>query len=189
MQGLDVLSHRRQVVGRCDDAVLDCLERRLQGRQRGPEIMARPRLELPSGIEQILELGRHVVERHGHVGHLAGAAFLDARPKVPARHASNGAAESLERRGDRGGHQQRSRHGDRRRRNAHGQDDGVGAHMEHGDPGEQDRCERDERGRHREPDESGVDRRQASDEERSPQAGGERPERHRESEQDHGVNR
>src|SRR5581483_6386179 len=86
-QGVDLAAHRRDVVARLHESVLDGLEHRLQRRERRPQVVARPGDELAAGVEQLLDSLGHLVERRAELGELARAGLRRARRQLAAREA------------------------------------------------------------------------------------------------------
>jgi hypothetical protein len=62
-----LFANRREIAIGLGQAVLQRLEHRLDRGERRAEIVARPGDELPAGIEQLLQLCRHLVERKGEL--------------------------------------------------------------------------------------------------------------------------
>ena len=62
-QAVYLVAERREVVGGLGEPVLERLEHRLHVRERGPQVVARPRDELAARVEELLEVRRHLVER------------------------------------------------------------------------------------------------------------------------------
>ena len=85
-------------------------------------------------------------------------------------------------------HDQGSYDGHRRRRGGHGQDDDVGAHVEHRDPRHEDPGQRRKHGEKSQADQSGVDASQEPDPERGGEPSRERRSGHDGGEPDHGEN-
>ena len=80
-----LLAERGQVLVGLGEPVLDRLEHRLHRRERRAEIVARPRDELPAGVEEPLEACRHLVERAARGRRARRAALGRARAQVAAR--------------------------------------------------------------------------------------------------------
>ena len=79
-QRLYLLPEHGDVLVRGGEAVLDCLEHRLHVRERCPQVVARPRDELATRVEEPTEVVSHLVERRREVGDLGRAA---ARARAP----------------------------------------------------------------------------------------------------------
>src|SRR4030095_1130263 len=83
--------------------VLDRLEHGLERGDRGPQVVARPRHELPPGVEQLLEPRGHLVERGRDLRELRRPAPAhpggesDARPPRPVDARSSPSGREIER--------------------------------------------------------------------------------------------
>ena len=58
----DLFADRREVLVGCRQSVLDRLEHRLNRCDGGSEVVARPGDELAAGVEDVLDVRRHLVE-------------------------------------------------------------------------------------------------------------------------------
>ncbi len=79
-----LLPHRREVALGLGQAVLERLEHRLHRGERRPEVVARPGDELAPGVEESLDVGRHLVERGRQIGELGGPALGRPRREIAA---------------------------------------------------------------------------------------------------------
>jgi len=68
--------------------VLDGLQHRLQRRERGPKVMAGVCHDLPTGVEEALQLARHVVEGRAQLGDLRGSVHGARACRSPRARAS-----------------------------------------------------------------------------------------------------
>ncbi len=84
----DLLAEHGHVLLGLAEAVLERLEHRLHVRERRPQVVARPGHELAAGVEESLELSRHLVEGRGELGDL-GRSRLRARAPRGRRAASS----------------------------------------------------------------------------------------------------
>ena len=183
-----LLVHRGQVAVRRRNTVLDRLQHRLQRRDRRAQVVARPRDELATGVEDPVQVLRHLVERSRQVGELGRAALGGARAQVAGGQRGRGDAEPVDARGDLAGQQERGDHRGGRGRGRNGEDLHVVAHVEHDPAGEQDGSEGQDDGEEGEPDELHAERGEEAQPERDHQPDHERRERDEDGELDHGAN-
>ena len=186
---VDLLAHRRQVVLRLGEPVLDRLEHRLQRGERRPQVVARPGDELPASVEQLLDVARHLVERGSQLRELAWAAVWRPRRKLAARERGRRRREAADPGRDRVGDEPGRAGGDRRRGRGDRQDDDVGAHVEHRDPREDHGRQRQRHGRQGEPGQLAAQRRQQPQREGRDEPDGEHRPRDGEGEPDHATSR
>ena len=81
---LHLLPHRGQVAIGLGDPVLDRLEHRLERCKRRAQVVARPRDELPPGVEELVEVDGHLVEGARELVQLGGPLLGRPRAQVPA---------------------------------------------------------------------------------------------------------
>ena len=174
---------------RLDEAVLDRLEHRLHGGERGAKVVARPRDELRACVEQLLDAGRHLVEGGRELRQLRRPVLGRARRKVTAGDRGGRPANPVERPQDRAANQQRRSEGGRRAAGRDEQDVEVVVGVEHDDTREQHRGEGEGDGDEAEPGQLQADRGQPAQGERGEEPRGERSERDDDRERDHGENR
>jgi hypothetical protein len=187
-QRANLVAHGREVMLGGDDPVLDRLEHRLQRGERGLQVVARPRDQLSSCVEELLELSRHLVEGEADLDELVGPRAGRHRRKIAARERRRGGTEAVERNRDRAGDEQGGAYGDERGRTRDGQDDDVGSHVEHRHARQENGRERKHDAKEREPEQAGMDGTQPRDAEGDERAQGERRRGDDEGELDHGEN-
>ena len=146
----DLLPQCRQVVGRVGQAVLERFEHRLHVGERRAQVVTRPCDELAPGVEQLLDVVCHLVERRREIGDLRGAGLRRASCEVTACESARSRVDAVERLRDRMREVEAGHDGDCCRRGGDGEDLHVVAHVEHHPAGEQHRCQRQSHGEHRE---------------------------------------
>ncbi len=183
-----LLAQRGQVVLGLREAVLERLQHRLHVRERSAQVVARPGDELGAGVEELLEPGGHLVEALGQLGELALAGSVGAGAQVTRREPVRGAAQRLDPAADRAHDAERRGDGCGGSCGGDPEDGQVVLGVEHDEPGEDDRAERQQHGEQREPGELQAERRQPAEPGASEQARGERRPGHDEREPDHEAN-
>ena len=81
----NLVAQRGQVVVGIGEPVLDRLEHRLHVRERGAQVVARPRDQLAARVEEALEARGHLVERARERAQLGGSLLAGPCREVPAR--------------------------------------------------------------------------------------------------------
>ena len=151
--------------------------------------MARRRDQLAPRVEQLLEARRHLVEGTADVRELARARRGRARVEIAAGDPPRGTRERGDPASETAADQERGRHGRRRGGGRDREHLHVVVHVEHDEPGEDHRHERQCDREQRQAGELEAHGRQPAQDEGEREPGRERAERDREREGGHGVRR
>ena len=162
-QVADLVVHAGQVLVGRREAVLERLDHRLQGGEGRAQVVARVGDELAPGVEEPLELARHLVEGGPQLGELGGPVLRRARAQVaggeplaaPRWTRATGAIAGAR-------DQQRPGEGGDPRPDRGGEDGQVVPGREHQRAGQQHRAEREHHGDERERAELQAQARQAA---------------------------
>ena len=87
---------RLEIVLWLNDAVLHRLEHGLKRGDRGAQIVARPRDQFTAGLEHLLEMSSHGIERLRQLGHLRRATLGGTGAQVTRRELVRRIADTLE---------------------------------------------------------------------------------------------
>jgi hypothetical protein len=152
----------RHVFVRRREAVLDRLDHCAERRERSPEVVTGPGDELAPGVEELLDVGGHLVEGVAELDQLAGARLGRARTQVAGGELRRSLPEALERAEDAARQQHRAGEADERGRDRDGRDLRLVVHAEHHPAGREHDRERQADRREHERGELHAERRQSS---------------------------